>query len=59
MTFANLIGEHLIEKTAVEEFLSKKIRQGKVTFDELELIDNGFDVVPVIKDRLKAWVQTI
>ncbi len=53
-TFANLIGEHLIEKAVVEEFLAKKIRQGKVTFDELELIDNGFDVVPVIKDLAKS-----
>ncbi|MDD5406218.1 MAG: ATPase, T2SS/T4P/T4SS family [Sulfurovaceae bacterium] len=54
ITFANLIANGLIQKSTVEEFLAKKIRQGKVTFEELELIDSGFDVIPVIKDLAKS-----
>jgi general secretion pathway protein E len=53
ITIANLIQESLIEQSVVENFLAKKIRIGKITLEQLEHIDDGFDILPVIKDLAK------
>jgi len=37
ITIANLIREHLIEKSTAEEFLAKKIRVGKITLEQLSI----------------------
>ena len=49
ISFANLIGENLVEKEAVEQFLVKKIREGIITLSHLEKID-GIDTKKIIQE---------
>lgn len=53
ISFANLIGEGMIDLGTVEQFLAKKIRQGVINLSHLEKIE-GIDIVPVIKEVAKA-----
>lgn len=53
ISFANLIGEKMIDLHTVEIFLAKKIRQGIITLSHLEKIE-GVDVTPIIKEVAKS-----
>ncbi len=53
ITFANLIGEGLIEKEKVEGFLVEKLKSGELSIDQLENID-GIDTSGILKRLAEA-----
>ncbi len=53
ISFANLVGEKMIDLHTVETFLAKKIRQGVINLSHLEKIE-GINVVPIIQEVAKA-----
>ena len=53
ISFANLIGEEMIDLHTVEMFLAKKVRQGVITLAHLEKIE-GINIVPIIEEVAKA-----
>ena len=53
ISFANLIAEKMIDTEVVEEFLTKKVREGVITLSHLEKIE-GIDIVPILKKVAQA-----
>jgi len=53
ISFANLIAEKLIDVNVVNEFLTKKVRDGTLSLAHLEKIE-GIDIVPILKEVAKS-----
>ncbi len=53
ISFANLIGENLVDAEVVNNFLVRKIREGALTLSRLEKIE-GIDIVSILKQVAEA-----
>jgi general secretion pathway protein E len=52
ISFANLIGENLIEPEVVNTFLAKKVKEGELSLRHLESIE-GIDIKPILQEVAK------
>ncbi len=53
ISFANLIGEKLVDEEVVNNFLVRKVREGAVTLERLEKVD-GIDIKRILQEVAKA-----